>query len=671
MGSLRFKTNLLGILFLVIPALAYQYWIEAKEFIVTGQSQAQIMMVKSLTSLISSRHELITDVTPELTPLMALPSNKVKKIDGTSSEWEKDLTYQKFGKEFILGAYEDYQETDLSFQLSTVDTPNYIYIALKVKDDELMYRNRDYLRIDASDHIRLEYIDFSGAVKRYILTAYQKGIMSAYQTDQNWRHALLGTPDMQVFSAVSPLKDGYSVEIRFPKYYLNLDQKMSITVVDVDQQDRKDRLMIGTYPKDKSQTFNKIMLRSTQLEQLLSQINHDYGKVWILDAKGNVRGEAGKLLFDGKTTELLDPALKAKALKTALEGDAKVERIHKQDIDSFSLLTSAPIRDRHGRLIGAVIIEQAEAKILSQQKDRVTLLVISLISVVVGIYALLFFFSRSLVARIRGFQSELSNKIDSDGRILDSDLELETSKDELGELNRSTSGFIKKLHAYTSYLERMPRVLRHEMHNPLHVIHTSLFNLEETQPTLAGNKYLQSAHRGLNRLDEMVESFTQASSLDDALAQEQMEKFDLVALLKGYCQYRKANDKNVELLVHTDLNHLTFYGNDFRIEQLLDKLIDNAVSFAKVESNVILTLSANDHAEIVVSNEGPLIDESIVERVFDPMFSQREALGNELHLGVGLFIAKKIAQAHHGDIRIQNRKDKLGVNVIVTLVSTE
>jgi len=667
MGSLKLKTNLLGLLFLIIPLLGYKYWIESKEFIVAGQSQAQIMMANALASLVSSRDELLTQTTAELAPIMALPSNQPKKIDGTTDEWEQNLLFQSYQQENLLEPVDKYTPEDLSFRLATAETPHYLYLYLQVLDDTLIYRDRDYLRVDANDHIRIEYKDFEGNTQRYILASYQKGVMSAYLTDENWRHAVKGNSDAQIFAAITPAELGYSVEVRFPKHYLGNKKQMSLSVVDVDEPTRADRMIIGTYPKTEPENLNAILLRSTQLETLLSQVNQDYGRVWVLDKQGHVKGEAGKLFLNGSPSFSLNDASKQKAFLSAMTGESKVERTFKPAFGTYSLLTSAPIKDPHGRLIGAILIEQAEEQILSSQKEKVTNLMISLVVVAVCIYALLFLFSRRLVSRIGAFQNSLTQSIDADGRLKNKALTTDKNKDELGELSRVTSGLIQKLYSYTSYLERMPRVLRHELHNPLHVIHSSLFNLEETEPSLSDNKYLKSAHRGLNRLDEMVESFTQASSLDEALAKEEYEHFDLISLLKGYCMHRKANDKNVQLLLHTELDTCPFYGNDYRIEQMLDKLVDNAISFSPQNRTVVITLSKREELELVVTNEGPLLDEALGERIFDPMVSHRDNLSHELHLGVGLFIARKIVQAHQGQITLQNRVDQLGVNVVIHL----
>lgn len=668
MGSLKLKANLLAILFIIIPVIAYQYWLEAKQFILTGQSQAQLMMAQSLASLMSAREDLITQVEPELSPFLVLPSSQSKKIDGDSVDWEDNMVFQEFAQDHLMGVVANYSPEDLSFRLASVETPAYMYLMIQVKDDVRVYRDRDYLRLDASDHIRMEFVNPSGELEHYILTAYESGVMSAYPADEQWKYSVEGLPDERVFAAIQPTTTGYQVELRFPKNYLDDSHRMSLTVVDVDQSDRLDRMMVGTYPKGESKELNRIVLRSPQIESLLSQIDNDYGKVWVVDALGRLRAESGQLkLSAGELSQTVfqgQSSIRDRILKEALQGQSGFENNTHLESETSLIWASAPIVNVRNEVIGAVVIEQDEQAILSTQKEKMNWVLWSLVAIVLVLYAVLFAFSRILVGRIAQFQSSLTQVIDAEGRLIQPQLVVDSQKDELGELTQTTHQLLMRLQGYTSYLERLPRVLRHELHNPLNVINTALFNLEETRPELSEDKYLASVHRGLERLDDIVRSFTQASSLDEALAQEHLEPFDWVALIQGYVRHRGDQRDDVNLRFYTDLQELQLLGNDFRIEQMLDKLVDNAMSFANSGTDIVITLSATEKVELVVSNTGPLLEDSVKDKLFDPMVSVRAQSSDELHLGVGLFIARKIVLAHQGSIEILNRRDEQGVMVV-------
>ena len=91
-----------------------------------------------------------------------------------------------------------------------------------------------------------------------------------------------------------------------------------------------------------------------------------------------------------------------------------------------------------------------------------------------------------------------------------------------------------------------------------------------------------------------------------------------------------------------------------RIEQLLDKLLDNAADFSD-GSPVKLRMECEDgEATIRVENRGSQLPEGLaVEQLFAPMASGRKRTA-ERHLGLGLYVARVIAERHAGGIRAWN-----------------
>ena len=102
-------------------------------------------------------------------------------------------------------------------------------------------------------------------------------------------------------------------------------------------------------------------------------------------------------------------------------------------------------------------------------------------------------------------------------------------------------------------------------------------------------------------------------------------------------------------------------GDAARLERVLENLLDNAVSFSPPGGEVEVTVTsdgANSRVSLSVSDEGPGVPDSEREKVFDRFHSVRpdgEAFGG--HSGLGLAIARTIAQAHDGTLVITERAD--------------
>ena len=110
---------------------------------------------------------------------------------------------------------------------------------------------------------------------------------------------------------------------------------------------------------------------------------------------------------------------------------------------------------------------------------------------------------------------------------------------------------------------------------------------------------------------------------------------------------------------------------DYRIEQMLDKLIDNAIDFHRAKSPIRIQLDAHrDTMQITVANRGPMLPPDVAGSLFESMVSRR-ASASELHFGLGLYVVRVIAEQHGGSVRAMNLVDGSGVAVMVRLPLAE
>ena len=87
--------------------------------------------------------------------------------------------------------------------------------------------------------------------------------------------------------------------------------------------------------------------------------------------------------------------------------------------------------------------------------------------------------------------------------------------------------------------------------------------------------------------------------------------------------------------------------------------LDNAVSFSPPAGRIVAEITRSDNRiTLSISDEGPGIPEEKRERVFQRFHSDRpeeEDFGN--HSGLGLAIARTIAEAHDGTLVATSRAD--------------
>jgi signal transduction histidine kinase len=108
-----------------------------------------------------------------------------------------------------------------------------------------------------------------------------------------------------------------------------------------------------------------------------------------------------------------------------------------------------------------------------------------------------------------------------------------------------------------------------------------------------------------------------------------------------------------------------------RINQMLSNLLGNAIQHGAESAPVTLTVSIeSEHIVFQIHNQGAPIPESILRKIFDLTPHRRKEDSKPenkfSHLGIGLFIVKKIVEAHSGTISVSSAAES-GTTFVVSL----
>lgn len=363
--------------------------------------------------------------------------------------------------------------------------------------------------------------------------------------------------------------------------------------------------------------------------------------------------------------------LEGPPLSNAIAGSAAVEwfRGPGYRTDSARVVAAAPIRDGN-RVLGAVVMEQASDSVLGLTDRAVSRLTRISVWVVSGVGALLLGFATLLSFRIGRLAGAMETALGPKGE-LDTRVPGTWARDEIGVLARSFSSLLGRLSDYTGYLRSLSGKLSHELRTPIAVITSSLENLEQSDEPGQRKIYADRIRKGADRLSRLVAAMSEATHLEQAIKETPPERFDLVRLTRSATEgYRTAFPERRFAFEH-DVDRSTIDGSPDLMMQLLDKLVDNAVSFSPADSTILLQVAGGDGAAISVINEGPALPEGMENQLFDSLVSLREkSNGDRSHLGLGLYIVRLIADYHGGDMRAENLEDGRGVRFTLLLRSS-
>ena len=451
------------------------------------------------------------------------------------------------------------------------------------------------------------------------------------------------------------------------------------------EENRRIVALFAAADPDAAASLGKAYVPSDEIERLLQiVVRRSAQRLTVLDARARVRGLAGTLReppgeralrsWVRPIAALLVPTPRVPAgdltrpefalLDSALNGVVSTSWRGTVERDRAVLSAAQPIFVRDD-IVGAVLVEETTSPIqLLKQSALERLLATTLLVTGAALVVLLVFASR-LASRVRALHRQADAAIDAQGRITGT-IVPSGSADELGDLSRTMASVMERLRAYNAYLEAMAGRLSHELRTPVAVVRSSLDNLKSQALAPEARVYVERAGEGVERLARLISRLSEGTRLERLLESAERERFDLAAVVAGCVEgYRAAYpERRFEAAVQGPA-WMTGVPDSFA--QLLDKLVENAVDFAPPSSTIVVALATQGRrATLSVENEGPPLPDARVGQLFDSMVTLRDVrpagdMPAGVHLGLGLFIVRLVAEFHGGRASARNLPAGRGV----------
>lgn len=312
------------------------------------------------------------------------------------------------------------------------------------------------------------------------------------------------------------------------------------------------------------------------------------------------------------------------------------------------------------------LLEPSERLLRNYVRISIPLLIgVGLVSIGLG-----YTFSRATLRPLRAIEAT-ANRIRADN--LAERIPVPEGTDELASLSRLLNQTFDRLEASFEQIRRFSADVSHELKTPLALIRLNVEKLRsrfsgDAEATLAVGDVLEEIAR-LNQVIDRLLFLAKAESGALPLVLQSTEVSGLIATFAEDAQ-ALAEDRNVRFeVLKSDVGTLNVEPNLLR--QLLLNLVANAVAVSPSGCWVRLESFAAEGAwKLIITDEGPGIPAAELARIFE-RFVQVHASGRAAEPtrghGLGLAICKSIATLHHGTIAAENRGDRSGVRVTVTL----
>ena len=183
--------------------------------------------------------------------------------------------------------------------------------------------------------------------------------------------------------------------------------------------------------------------------------------------------------------------------------------------------------------------------------------------------------------------------------------------------------------------------------------------------------------RNSSRLHKPIESLLDVTRIESDKLMVNKERFDIYKLvndtINDFVHKFENTGKNIFKVVYSDDNDddkdgiLFVYADIDRIQEVISNMLNNAYKFTE-NGQIIVKIkkkidNENKQVKIIVKDSGTGIDKEILPRLFEKFATKSEA-----GTGLGLYISKKIVEAHGGKIWAENNSsDDRGATFYFTL----
>jgi len=242
---------------------------------------------------------------------------------------------------------------------------------------------------------------------------------------------------------------------------------------------------------------------------------------------------------------------------------------------------------------------------------------------------------------------------------LDQQIPSRSVNDEIGRLISTFNGMIVRLRNSFEQIKQFSVDVSHELRTPLTImrgeVELALRNPKENEEY---RRILVSNLEEILRLSAIINNLLTLSKADlgqhEESFTEQVNLRDLIEEL--YEDVEIMAEKKIISINLVKNEEISIFGDRLRLRQLLLNLVDNALKYTPEKGNVLLSLEReNGYAKILVKDSGIGISKEEQRKIFDRFYRVDKARSRELGgSGLGLSIAKLIAEQHKGRIEVES-----------------
>ncbi len=363
----------------------------------------------------------------------------------------------------------------------------------------------------------------------------------------------------------------------------------------------------------------------------------------------------GRVLFDSGNSDNTGKNFKVwRDVRLTLAGKygARTTKKDPDDNKSSVLYVAAPIKV-HGKIAGVLTVAKPTTNInsfIDKATPRISRagLLSALVAMILSLFATLWIIRP--ISRLKLYAEDIRQ-----GRRVSLP---KLDRTEIGDMGNAFERMKEALEG-KKYVEQYVQTLTHEIKSPVSAIRGAAELLEEEMPVERRERFLNNIRNEANRIQDIVDRMLELSELETQKRPKNIETINFISIIKTVIESKQPMllKKNLRVAVKSNDD---FYvkGDSFLLNQAVANLVQNAIDFSPVNSQIKVFMETNDsQLMLVIIDEGPGIPDYALEKVFNKFFSLKRPDTNKKSTGLGLNFVKEVAELHNGRVSIENRME--------------
>ena len=240
--------------------------------------------------------------------------------------------------------------------------------------------------------------------------------------------------------------------------------------------------------------------------------------------------------------------------------------------------------------------------------------------------------------------------------------------------NRKIQEMADRLHEIDQSKLKFFMNVSHEFRTPLTLILGPVANLLKS-PRLSSTEKedVRLIERNGYRLLRLTNQLLDSSDLDRDTLRLQVAQSDIVAFVKEIARAFEFRADNMDIDYRFECNVPSAPGwfDGDKIEKILYNLISNALKFTNVRGKIMVSLKVDQkQLKLEVIDNGIGIEQAKLDRIFERFYQVEESDRRRMGTGIGLNLAKKLAEKHKGTLSATSSVGK-GTRFVLTIPITE